>query len=102
MYSYIYIHPYADSQPKNKIIGFLRASVFLAFTNPLKGDGEMIIRGFYLDFVFSENQKALLDFRNQIGSVLRWNFRHYKVFEENDHVTGYVVFLVQLFSLRNS
>ena len=50
-------------------------SVFLAFTISIEGDGKMIGRYYDLEFEFSERQKVLLEFRNQIGSVLRLNLR---------------------------
>ena len=61
-------------------------SVFLAFTISTEGDekivrkdSQKIGRLSLLDFEFSERQKVLLEFRNQIGLVLQWNFRHYQL-----------------------
>ena len=56
-------------------------SLFLAFTISTEVDGRIVRvwktdRGlFVLDFEFSEKEKS---FRNQIGSVSRWNFRRYQ------------------------
>ena len=79
---------FQDCFIKVKIVDFLSRSglklekknwqpkpVFLAFTISTKGD-EKIVRkmvGRYsrLDFEFSERQKVLLEFRNQIGLVLQ-------------------------------
>ena len=84
---------------KKKMIGFISAvwnfkknlrpkSVFLAFTIPAEDDGRIvrekrgIIGDFFghqefdLSFEFSEKEKSLLVFKDQIGSVWRWNARH--------------------------
>ena len=55
-------------------------SIFLAFTISTEGDGRIVRvwkrdRWEYVwDFDFSEKEKSLLEFRGQIGSVLRWHF----------------------------
>ena len=50
---------------------------FLAFTIPTEGDGKIVRRivESCLDFEFKEKEKSFMEFRNQIGSVLRLNLR---------------------------
>ena len=54
----------------------------MAFTISTEGDEKIVIKmnddGYKsrLDFEFGERQKVLLEFRNQIGLVLQWNFCH--------------------------
>ena len=54
-------------------------SVFLAFTIPTEGDGKIVgkMNGIfgYLEFEFKEKEKSFMEFRNQIGLVLRLNHR---------------------------